>query len=173
MMRLAARSAIVLSLFAGLPALAEDFKAGSLEISAPWTRATPPGATVAAGFMAITNTGTEADRLVGGTFTGAKRVEVHEMAVIDGVMTMKPLENGLEIKPGETVTLKPGSYHMMFLEIDNAVAEGKPVAGALKFEKAGEVAVTFEVSPIGAGKPGEQGAGDGKGSGHGAMHDGH
>ncbi len=166
MTRLLTAAAVLTVALTGLQgARAEDFKAGSLEIAAPWTRATPPGAKVAGGFMAITNKGTEPDRLVGGSLPQAGRFEVHEMAVTDGVMKMRELDKGLEIKPGETVTLKPGGYHVMFIELKDQIKEGGKLAGTLKFEKAGEVAVTYEIAPIGAGKPAMDHSGHGAGSG--------
>ena len=87
---------------------AHDYKVGALEIGHPWTRATPKGATVAGGYLKITNKGTAPDRLTGASFTAAPRVEIHEMAMSDGMMRMRPLRAGLEIKPGETVEFKPG-----------------------------------------------------------------
>jgi hypothetical protein len=71
--------------------------------------ATPEGETVGAGYMKITNNGKEADRLTGGTFESADKVEVHEMKMEGDKMTMRQLADGLEIKPGETVELNPGS----------------------------------------------------------------
>lgn len=152
-----------------MPAAAAEFKAGGLVIEDPWTRATPAGAKVAAGYMAITNTGTEADRLVGGSLAVAARVEVHQMTVVDGVMRMSELDQGIEIKPGETVTLKPGGLHLMFMDLKEPVEKG-PVAGTLEFAKAGKVDVTYDVSPIGGGKPSsDEHRGHGAGSGTGAM----
>lgn len=140
---------------AAAPAMAsKTIKLGALTIEAPWTRATPAGAKVGGGFMKITNSGTEADRLVGGTLPQAGRFEVHEMAVTNGVMTMRPLEKGLEIKPGQTVELKPGSFHVMFMELKEPLAQGKPARGTLKFEKAGTIEVDYLVAPVGAANPG-------------------
>ncbi len=45
----------------------------------------------------------------------ASNVKIHEMTMTDGVMKMRPLSNGLEIKPGETIELKPNSFHAMFV----------------------------------------------------------
>ena len=132
----------------------KTLKVGSLSIEAPWTRATPAGAKVGGGFMKITNTGKEADRLVGGSMPQAGRFEVHEMAVTNGVMTMRPLEKGLEIKPGQTVERKPGSFHVMFMDLKEPLAQGKPAKGTLKFEKAGTVEVEYHVAPVGAANPG-------------------
>jgi len=139
-----------LALAAGPPAHAADTAVGTLTIKEPWTRVTPPGAAVAAGFVTITNTGSAPDRLIGGSTAISKRVEVHEMSMHDGMMRMKELEGGLEIKPGETVELKPGSYHMMFMELTGAPAVGTPVKGKLTFEKAGSVDVEYTVAPLGA-----------------------
>ena len=50
------------------------------------------------------------------------------MTMEDGVMKMRPVEGGLEIKPGETVTLKPGGYHMMFVDLKHPLEQGKSVA---------------------------------------------
>src|SRR5262245_53485907 len=80
-----------------------DYKLGALEIKQPWARATPKGAPVGGGYVTITNTGTTPDRLTGGSLIAAGRMEIHEMATVDGVMKMRPLAAGLEIKPGETV----------------------------------------------------------------------
>jgi copper(I)-binding protein len=129
-------------------------KVGTLVIDAPWTRATPAGAKVAGGYMSITNTGTAPDRLIGGSFPLAGRFEVHEMAVNNGIMTMRELGRGLEIGPGQKVELKPGGLHVMFMDLKSQVREGQPVKGTLVFEKAGTVEVDYRVAPIGARAPG-------------------
>jgi uncharacterized protein YcnI/copper(I)-binding protein len=133
--------------------VANVFKAGALTIEAPWARATPGGAQVAGAFMKITNNGAEPDRLVGGTVPFAGRFEVHEMAMDGGVMKMRELSKGLEIKPGETVELKPGGYHVMFMGLKSGLKEGQTVKGTLVFEKAGKVEVEYRVGPVGGGAP--------------------
>jgi periplasmic copper chaperone A len=125
-------------------------KAGDLVITPPWSRATPAGAKVAGGFMTITNNGKTADRLIGGSAELANVFEVHEMSMKDGVMQMRALDKGLEIKPGETVELKPGGYHIMFIDIKKPFAEGEKVKGFLTFERAGRVEVEFKVESRGA-----------------------
>jgi hypothetical protein len=127
-----------------------SYKLGPLVLEAPWTRATPGGVQVAGGYLRITNTGSEPDRLVGGSLEPAASVEVHEMTSADGVMRMRRLEQGLEIGPGRTVELKPGGYHVMFLGLRRGLKEGETVKGSLVFEKAGTIAVEFRVAPIGA-----------------------
>lgn len=124
---------------------------GALSISAAWTRATPPGANVAAGYLTITNNGSEPDRLVGGSAPFARDVQVHEMAVVDGMMRMGEIAGGLVVEPGATVTLEPGGNHVMFMGLTDAPKAGATVPVTLRFEKAGEVTLELPVAPIGAG----------------------
>jgi hypothetical protein len=103
--------------------------------------------------MKITNNGAAPDRLISGSSDVAGKVEVHEMTMDKGVMKMRPLKGGLEIKPGETVTLKPGSFHVMFVGLKKPLRKGDQVKARLVFEKAGEGDVDFDVLAMGA-KPG-------------------
>ncbi|WP_441278565.1 DUF1775 domain-containing protein [Tardiphaga sp. 172_B4_N1_3] len=127
--------------------------AGDLMIMTPWTRATPPAAKVAGGYLTITNNGKTSDKLLGGTFTGGSRIEVHEMSVTDGVMKMRPLNEGLEIKPGATVKLEPGGYHLMLMDLAKPFAKGDKVKAQLQFEKAGKVDIELDVNAVGASAP--------------------
>ncbi len=143
-------AALACFVFAPASVSAHDYKAGSLHIVHPWARATPKGAQVAGGYLKITNNGATPDRLVGGSSPAAGRFEIHEMATVDGVMRMRPLPRGLEIKPGETVELKPGSFHIMFMQLRQPFKEGERVKGTLRFEKAGLVEVEYAVEKMGA-----------------------
>ena len=151
---------------------AETYRVGAIEIEAPWTRATPGGAKVAGGYLMITNKGSAPDRLIGGSATVAGRLEVHEMSVVDGVMRMRPLKDGLEIAPGATVELKPGGYHIMMLDLKQGLTEGETVKGTLVFERAGTIEIEYRIGPIGASSAGEHGGhGDEHGeNGHAPQH---
>ena len=132
----------------GQPGLA-PIKAGALQIEAPWLRATPGGATVGAGYLRITNFGSEADRLTGARMPLAARGEVHEMTMQNGVMHMVAVAAGLAIPPGKTVELKPGGFHLMFLALKGALKQGQTLGVTLTFEKAGSVTVPFPVQGLG------------------------
>jgi copper(I)-binding protein len=132
---------------------AQEFKAGDLTITQPWSRATPPSAKVAAGYMTITNNGSAADRLVGASTSSAGRVEIHEMAMKDNVMTMRPVSGGLAIEPGKSVALAPGGYHLMMMDLKSPLKKGDKLSATLDFEKAGKVEVTFDVQAVGAASP--------------------
>ena len=142
-------------------ATAADYQVGPIKIADPWSRATPQGASVGAGYMTITNTGTTPDRLVGGTANVAATFEVHEMTMENNVMRMRSLPRGLDIKPGETVELKPGALHVMLVGLKKPLAAGDRVSATLEFEKAGKVEIEYAVRAIGA-----PASGHGKGHGH-------
>jgi periplasmic copper chaperone A len=134
-------------------AIAENYGGGSIEIANPWTRATPKGATVAGAYMTINNKGGAPDRLVGGSAAVAGRFEVHRMVMEQGVSKMRPVEGGLEIKPGETVELKPGSFHVMLTGLKQPLEKGQKVKGTLQFEKAGKIDIEYMVEDVGATAP--------------------
>jgi copper(I)-binding protein len=156
--RRAIACATLLAYFLAAPALAEEIKAGDLVITQAWSRATPGGAKVGGGYLTIQNKGSAADRLIGGTADVADKVQVHEMATTNGVMTMRPLDKGLSIEPGKTVKFAPGGYHLMLLDLKSPLKQGDKVPVTLEFEKAGKVKLTFEVQGVGAQGPG--GGGD-------------
>lgn len=164
---LAAPLSAVMAVPLAVPAAAHGFKAGDLELAHPWARATPPGAKVGGGYVTIENTGGTADRLISATADVAGRTEIHEMAVKDGVMTMRPMNEGVEIPAHGEVALKPGGYHLMLMELKQPLKAGESFSGTLTFEKAGTVKVKFSVEPIGTTTPSEMAMPDGMTMDHG------
>ena len=151
-LRSLAFAALAAALFT-VPACAEDVKAGDLVISQAWSRATPNGAKIAGGYLTIENKGTAPDKLIGGSGDVAGKIEVHEMAMNNGVMTMRPLDKGLTIEPGKTVKLAPGGYHLMIMDLKGPFKQGEQVPVTLEFEKAGKVKVSLDVQGVGAQAP--------------------
>jgi periplasmic copper chaperone A len=135
------------------PGLAHEFKTGSITVERPWSRATPGGAQVAAGYLTIENDGTEPDRLVSATAEIAGHTGIHQMSMKDGVMEMRELKDGLPVPADGSVKLEPNSYHLMFTGLKKPLQEGEVFSGTLTFKKAGTLDVTFEVEGIGAGGP--------------------
>src|SRR5450631_2996985 len=152
-----ARIFVYAALLGGLlaaPVRAEEVKAGDLVITQEWSRATPGGAKIATGYLTIENKGSTPDRLIGGSADVAGKVEVHEMAMNNGVMTMRPLDKGLAIEPGKTVKFAPGGYHLMLLDLKSPLKRGDKLPVTLEFEKAGKVNLSFDVQGVGAQAPG-------------------
>lgn len=167
-MKQLARGLVYAVAFASLvvsPARAGDAKAGDLVITQAWSRATPGGAKIAGGYLTIENKGGAPDRLIGGAGDIAGKVEVHEMAVTNGVMTMRPLDKGLAIEPGKTVKLAPGGYHLMLMDLKGPLKQGDKVPFTLEFEKAGKVKLSLDVQGVGAQAP--------SGADHSGSHDKH
>jgi copper(I)-binding protein len=144
----AAFFAAALTFFAAAPA----FAAG-VEVSAAWTRATVRGASVGVGFMTIDNQSGEADTLTGGACDCAERVEIHETREEAGIMTMRAVPKGVEIKPGNIVTLKPGTFHLMLIGLKTHFLPGESVHLTLHFAKSGDVGADLKVEAFGAQSP--------------------
>lgn len=155
-------AAVALVPIAGAAA-AQSYKAGAIEIADPWARATPKGAAVGGAYMTITNRGTEPDRLAGASTPVAVRAEVHQMLMDGGVMAMRPVRGGLEIKPGETVTLNPESSHLMLFGLKHPLSQGERMKITLDFAKAGKIEVEYVIESIGAQGPTANGAGRDRG----------
>src|SRR6202030_3312044 len=145
--------AVLLSTLLAVPARAEEVKAGDIVITQAWSRATPGGAKIAGGYLTIENKGSVPDRLIGGSGDIAAQGQVHEMAMNNGVMTMRPLDKGLTIEPGKTVKLAPGGYHLMLFDLKKPLKQGDKVPVTLEFEKAGKVKLSLDVQGLGAQDP--------------------
>jgi copper(I)-binding protein len=142
-------------------AIGHELKAGDLVIVHTWVRATPPGGTVTAGYGKITNTGTEAERLIGASLSGARSGEIHFTTERDGIVKMGPLRDGVPIAAGQTVELKPGNLHIMFTGLSSSLDGDTYADGTLTFEKAGKIAVEFFVEPLGQTAPSHRHHGSG------------
>ncbi len=146
--------AFLLSLLATGLSFAHDYQLGDLVISAPWTRATPPGAKTGGGYLVITNKGNAGDRLVAVKASAVSdNVQIHEMAMNGTVMSMKALPDGIVIPAGGKVEFKPGGYHIMFIDLKAGLKQGDHVHATLQFEHAGTVDVDFDIGGIGQTMP--------------------
>jgi copper(I)-binding protein len=143
------------------PAFAHSVKLGPLELTDLWARATPPNAPTGGGYLTIANSGDSPDRLISIATPQAAIGEVHVMKVTDGVMTMRPVEGGLEIPAKGSVTLAPGGFHIMFIDLKEPFVDGTDLPVTLTFEKAGKIETFLHVMPIGSkGPSGEAGGED-------------
>ena len=137
------RDALFLLALLATPALAQ------IEIENAWARATPPGAETAAGYMTIRNKSSSPDRLVRVASPLAARVEMHVHLHDGDVMRMRQVR-GYDIPANGSLELKPGGGHLMFVDIERAFKEGEKVPVTLRFERAGEKKVVFNVERIDA-----------------------
>lgn len=124
---------------------------GALELEDAYVRAMLPGQPVGGGFVIIKNTGSEQDRLISASSPVAETVELHEMAMQGEVMKMRKLNEGIPLPAGETVELKSGGLHMMFMQVKSPFKEGDTVPVTLTFEKAGSVELMLPVKSAAPG----------------------
>lgn len=145
-----AKALLLTLLMAVTPALvsAHDYAQGSVTIDHPWSRPTPPGTPMGVGYLAITNSGATDITLTGAETPRAGRVSIHESSMHNGVMSMQPLKAGLTIPAGETVELKPHSYHLMLEKLAKPLQEGERIPLTLQFEGAETMSVELAVQPL-------------------------
>jgi copper(I)-binding protein len=151
----ARRTAIALFILglSAAPAWAADVSVGSLEISTPWARATPPGAPTGGGYLTITNHGTTADVLVGVATPDAATSELHSMTMANGIAQMRAVTGGVPIAAGGSVTLDPNGLHVMFVRLTHALQAGGMLPVTLTFKDAGRVTIEMPILPIGSMGP--------------------
>lgn len=131
-----------------LPVAAHDYTVGDITIGHPWSRAAGAGGT-GAGYLKLTNNGTQPDRLISATSPLAPVVELHSMVRDGDVMRMRPVQD-ITIAPGQTVELRPGGFHIMLVGLTAPMNQGTRVPLTLRFERAGEVQVELAVEAAGA-----------------------
>lgn len=154
--RFAVAVALGMGVLAAPAAWADSVKAGALTVSDAWVRASAPGQTNGAGYFEIVNKGTASDRLLSAHSAASERVELHMMAMHNGMAQMREIDGGLEVPAGGKVSLAPGGNHLMFMKLKAPFAAGAEVPATLVFEKAGEVAVKLKVQPL-TYQPGKSG----------------
>ena len=144
--------ALLLLVLAASVVLGHSHEKGDIQVRHPWARATPPGTTVAAGYLEIRNNGKEADRLLSASTPVAKRVELHVTEHSDHVAKMRQLR-AFEVPGRERLTLSPGGAHLMLVDIVQPLKKGERFPLTLRFERAGELQVEVEVQELGARHP--------------------
>jgi copper(I)-binding protein len=129
---------------ASLLSLSATAALAQVKVEHAWARPTVAGQQGGGGFLSITSA--SADRLVSGSTPLAERFELHMMSMKGDVMEMRQLD-AIELPAGQTVRLEPGGLHVMFIGLKTPLKSGSKVPVTLKFEKAGDVKVEFDVTP--------------------------
>lgn len=161
-----ARRTAFLLLLAGLlaaPALAHDYRLGSLTIDHPWARATAASARTGAVYLTVVNHGQAPDRLVGVETPAAERAELHSHQMDGGVMRMRPVQ-AIEVSPGDPAVLQPGGNHVMLVGLKAPLNAGTRFPLRLSFERAGNVEVEVQVESARTREPAPPAHGHGHGS---------
>lgn len=148
--RAAAAGAIIVLATCSSVVLAKDVQVGNLVIETPWSRATPGGAKLGVGYLAVVNIGDKPDTLLAASSPIAERIEIHTTSMQNGVMRMRKIEGGLVLKAQEVTELKPGGIHLMFIGLKQPIVKGAALPVQLTFATAGTVDLVFVAAGIGA-----------------------
>ncbi|EJF89509.1 hypothetical protein ME1_00279 [Bartonella vinsonii subsp. arupensis OK-94-513] len=135
--------------FMAMPVTAQQYKVGDIEILHPWTRATPKGIKVSSGYLYIINHSNTPDRLISISTNGVQTTEIHSMVVVNDIMNMEKMHNGIEIPGNGEISLKPGGNHIMFMGLSQPFKPGDKISAKLTFEKAGTMNIDFSVKALG------------------------
>ena len=146
MKKLFSSVAIAMGVLLANAAVAQNAPNSGLTFDAPWVRASAPGQKNGAGYVQIQNKGGQTDRLISATTANVGRVELHTIINENGVAKMRQVQ-GIDVAAGAGATLAPGGFHIMFMGLNAPFKVGEVVPVTLRFEKAGEVKVDFEIKP--------------------------
>jgi periplasmic copper chaperone A len=150
-MRFLSNLSLMAVLLAAMPAaFAQTVGSSKITIEQPWARATPAGAMTGAVYMTLANKTATMDRLIAASSDVASKAQVHEMAVVNGIMQMRELADGLAIPAGGSVALKPGGYHVMLIGLKKQLIAGQTLPLTLTFAKAGDISITVPIQAVGA-----------------------
>jgi copper(I)-binding protein len=161
------RLAALAASFAVLPSLAlaadgllpegcptgRTFTQGPISVTGAFTRATAPHAQSAGGYFTIHNSGAVADTFTGASTGAASDVGLHQMKMNGQVMEMSPVDGGLEVPPGGSVSLEPMGYHLMLTGLGGPFVAGQCVALTLHFAKAGDLPVELNIGSLSQASP--------------------
>ncbi len=143
---------------------------GGVTVSDPFARETPPNAKVGGAYMTLTNHGA-ATVLVAVGSDAAERVEIHDHIMDEGVMRMREVEGGIPLGMHETVTLRPGGYHVMLMGLKEPLRKGGTVDLTLEFDDGSTLDLTAPILSIAATGAKAKGHGDHGHGDHGKTHD--
>lgn len=150
-------AACVLTTLIAAPVLAGS-AAESISANEPFVRMTPPGTTNTGAFMVLKNADSKDHKLVKAESTVAKATELHTHTNEGGVMKMRPVKD-IEIKSKGEAVLKPGSLHVMLIDLKQPLKEGDNVALKLTFEDDSSKEIAAPVRKIQAPMPMQMPAG--------------
>ena len=120
-----------------------------IKVEKAWVRATVAGQTGTAAYLTIANAGKSEDRLLSVSATPPVTAMVHQTTNEGGISKMRPVEDGLSIPPGQSVTLQPNGAHVMIMGLAAQLKPGDKVPLKLRFERSGEQVVDALVSTEG------------------------
>jgi len=136
--------ALTAILAAATASQAADYKLGAVTVRQPWSRPAQAGMN-GVGFMTVVNAGKTPVTLKRMEAAGADSVEIHQSAMVGGVMTMRELDKGVVVPAGGQVAFAPGGYHFMILSLKAEQKVGQKVPVTLVFDNGRKLKVDLAV----------------------------
>lgn len=125
-----------------------NVKTDKIIIKNGWARENIPPTKLSAGFMIIENPTDTEDVLLKAESGVSNVVEVHEMVHKDDKMMMQEVKDGIKIPAKGKIMLKPGGFHIMFIDLKNDIKKGETVEMTLHFKNAGAQTITVPVKKL-------------------------
>ena len=122
---------LITILFFSSSVFAHKFETNRIVVDHPWMKIYN---TNGSGYFKIKNISSYDVYLMGAVSKDVKKIELHKVTMENDIAKMRPLEGGLEIKTGETIELKPMSFHLMFFGINKDYEEGQMMGVELIFK---------------------------------------
>jgi periplasmic copper chaperone A len=131
------------------PRDASQGPSAGIVISAPWSRATPPGAGVGVVYFDIRNASGVADTLLGASTPAAARAEIHATSMAGAMMSMSPIES-LPLPVAQTQHFAPAGKHLMLIDLAAPLVEGGRIEVTFRFAHAAPQTLQVPVLALGA-----------------------
>lgn len=100
-----------------------------VSVADPWVKSADAGMTAA--FGTLTTAGSQDVTITGAATPAAGRAELHEVVADNGQSVMRPVAGGLSVPAGGSLTLEPGGFHIMLMDVKEPIKAGDEVSVTL------------------------------------------
>ena len=116
-----------------------------LVLSNFWIKNVIANSKTTSGYIKIENKNEKNERLISVESNISKRTELHYMNIKNDIMIMKHLEDGVLIKSKSQINLKPGSLHIMFIDLTKSFNKTSNQKVKFNFENAGSIIINMPI----------------------------
>ena len=125
--------------------IAHDYSKENIDIDHPIIKIVKLDSKVGAGYMKIINKSAKEIKLISLQSNIAQKQEIHEVILENDIYKMRPINNGILIKPEETLEFKSKSYHFMFFNFNKKLEDSEMLEANLIFDKGLKIPIKFKV----------------------------
>ena len=118
-----------------------------ISVENEWERVSASG--TGSVYMEIKNNGNSDDKLLSASSDKAGMVMIHRSIREGDISKMIHIHDGITIPGNSSVSLKPGDYHLMLMNLDKNLSLGDKISIILNFEKND----SLEINPVAKLRP--------------------